>query len=133
MKICTPEPLYKMHTPEGTVRISHPRPGDQLSVNHLGPPDANGKRAITILFVPIIGWARGMDDELSIYTVGPDSSKFRLATEEGAKEEYFFGGQVPETLYEHRLDEYGPGTLTYLPAPLEAPAQMEILPLLRVA
>ncbi|MDF7810737.1 hypothetical protein [Hymenobacter sp. YC55] len=118
MKISTSTPLYKLATPEGTQFISQPCLGDQIAVSskagHFSMPQ------------PIIGWARGTDSELSLYTAGRDSSLFRLALEEGCEDEVFFSGKVPDTLCEYRLDEYAPGALLYFPVPLAMPALMNV-------
>ncbi|RSK50068.1 hypothetical protein [Hymenobacter rigui] len=118
MKVVTSEPLYTLRTPDGPRSISQPVAGDSLAVL-----EATG---LYTLPQPIIGWARGMDGELSVYTAGPDSSLFRLALEDGCEEEQFFGGQVPDTLREYRLDEYAAGALLYFPVPMAQPALMSV-------
>lgn len=118
MMIVTHTPLYALKTLEGTVQISQPCQGDSLAVL-----EENSRYTLP---QPIIGWARGVDDELSVYTAGPDSSLFRLALEDGCEEECFFSGKVPDTLREYRLDEYAPGALLYYPVPVAQPAIMNV-------
>ncbi|SNC62434.1 hypothetical protein SAMN06265337_0669 [Hymenobacter gelipurpurascens] len=123
MVVSTPIPLYKLQTPKGPVSISQPQPKDQLAVR----TKADKKdEADEYELLPIIGWARGLDGELSLYTKGFDSSLFRLALEDGCEEEFFFAGQVPATLREYRLDEYAAGALLYFPAPAEHATIMQV-------
>ncbi|QNH60717.1 hypothetical protein [Hymenobacter sediminicola] len=125
MKIASQEPLYTLRTPDGPRSISQPVEGDSLAVLE--------ESARYTLPKPIIGWARGMDGELSVYTAGPDSSLFRLALEDGCEAESFFAGKVPDTLREYRLDEYAPGALLYFPVPLATPALMTVSHTLSIA
>ncbi|MET4106009.1 hypothetical protein [Hymenobacter sp. UYP22] len=118
MKVVTSEPLYTLRTPEGPRSISQPVAGDSLAVL-----EESGRYTMP---QAIIGWARGMDGELSVYTAGPDSSLFRLALEDGCEDEQFFGGRVPDTLREYRLDEYAAGALLYFPVPVATPALMSV-------
>jgi|GEM_PF-5220220 len=118
MKIVTSTPLYELRTPEGPAHISHPRPGDSLAVLEEATRYSMPQ--------PIIGWARDLDGQLSVYTDGPDSSLFRLALEDGCEAEHFFGGVVPDSLREYRLDEYAPGALLYFPVPVAQTALMNV-------
>ena len=125
MKVVTSTPLYQLNTADGPVLISHPCSGDSLAVM-----EENGRYTLP---KPIIGWARDYEGQLSVYTVGPDSSLFRLALEDGCEQECFFGGKTPDTLREYRLDEYAPGALLYFPVPLANPALMNISSRMQVA
>ncbi|GAA3940746.1 hypothetical protein [Hymenobacter algoricola] len=118
MKIVTATPLYELRTPDGPAHLSHPCFGDALAVL-----EANSHYTLP---QPIIGWARDLDGQLSVYTAGPDSSLFRLALEDGCEDEQFFAGRVPDTLREYRLDEYAPGALLYFPVPVANPALMHV-------
>ncbi|WP_426491107.1 hypothetical protein [Hymenobacter sp. 102] len=125
MMIATQTPLYTLRTPDGPARISQPVAGDSLAVL-----EESGRYTMP---QPIIGWARDLEGQLSVYTAGPESSLFRLALEDGCEEEQFFANRVPDTLREFRLDEYAAGALLYFPIPLAAPALMSVSSSMRIA